>query len=346
MEAKVSADTALAKARLLAGGAVRIPKDFRLPFPPSKSTAGPGAGFPEVVFSFGGTRAKKTISRVEGEFDLVVSEEGLRLMRNAETVADAVELLPTLYHAPFQAFMNVDRSCMFNCAFCNAHRLEHDPTKNLTDDAIVDMVVSAAASEEFAGVALTSGVPVSVDESVENIVTLVRRIRDELPDTAIGVEPYVTHPRHIDELREAGATEIKLNIESFNPEIFDKVCPNRDYGAILHAVNHACEVFDRNSVCSNIIFGLGETDDDVLQGVRVLANMGAVATLRALRTNERNHQNLATVLGEIPPITASRMLDLARGQKAILDQYGLTPLRFRTMCHACLSCDIVPFWDV
>ena len=346
MEAKVSAEVARAKARLLAGGVVRIPKDFRLPFSPSRSTAGPGAGIPEVVFSFGGTRAKKAISRTEGEFSLEQSESGLRLARGTETVIDAVELLQTLYHAPFQAFINADSNCVLNCSFCNTHRLEHDITKNLTDDDIVDMAVGAAASEGFSGVALTSGVPVSVEETVDRITTLVGRIREALPDAPIGVEPYVTHPRHVDELREAGATEIKLNIESFDPEIFDKVCPNRDYGAILHAVNHACEVFDRNSVCSNIIFGLGETDENVLQGVRVLANMGAVATLRALRVSERNCQNLAMAVGGVSPVTPDRMLQLARSQKAILGQYGLTPLRFRTMCHACLSCDIVPFWDV
>ena len=346
MEAKVSAETARAKARLLTGGAVRTPKDFRLPFPPSRSTAGPGAGVPEVVFSFGGTRVKKAISRAEGEFYLEAADGGLRLTREDEVVADDVELLPTLYHAPFQAFINVDGNCILNCAFCNAYSLEHDGTKHPTDEYIVDMVVSAASTDGFEGVALTSGVPDSPQETVDRIVTLVKSIREALPKAPIGVEPYVDHPRQIDELRVAGATEIKLNIESFDPDIFDKVCPNRDYGSILHVINHACEVFDSNSVCSNIIFGLGETDESVLHGVSVLANMGAVATLRALRTNERNYQNLAAALGDLPPVTADRMLGLAREQKVIFERYGLTPLNFKTMCHACLSCDIVPFWDV
>ena len=346
MEAKVSAEVARAKALLLAGGVVRIPKDFRLPFSPSRSTAGPGAGLPEVVFSFGGTRAKKAVSRTEGEFNLEQSELGLRLVQKAEIVIDAVELLPTLYHAPFQAFINADSNCMLNCSFCNTHRLGHDITKNLTDDGIVDMAVSAAASEGFSGIALTSGVSVSVEETAQRITALVGEIREALPDAPIGVEPYVTHPRHVEELREAGATEIKLNIESFDPDIFEKVCPERDYSAILHAINHACEVFGRNRVCSNIIFGLGETDENVLHGTKVLANMGAVATLRALRVNEHNIADLKVAIGEIQPITANRMLNLARQQKAILSEHELTPLAFHTMCHACLCCDIVPFWDV
>jgi biotin synthase-related radical SAM superfamily protein len=40
------------------------------------------------------------------------------------------------------------------------------------------------------------------------------------------------------------------------------------------------------------------------------------------------------------------MLRLATEERAILEKHGLSTLEFKTMCHACLSCDIVPFWDV
>ncbi|MDH3365397.1 MAG: radical SAM protein [Thermoplasmata archaeon] len=346
MEAKVSPDTAKAKAELLAGGAIRIPEHFRLPFSPSRSTAGPGAGLAEIVLSFGGTRAKKAISRTEGEFELTHGTRGFGVARGTEVIVDGVDLVPTLFHAPFQAFINVDCSCSLNCAFCNSHRLERNVTKNLTDDKILTMVIEAASTEGFQGVALTSGVPTSQEETTDRIVGLISRIRAALPEAPIGVEPYVTHPRQIDAMKAAGATEIKINIESFDPEIFDKVCPSRDYGAILHAINHAGGVFGRNRVCSNIIFGLGETDDNVLDGAKVLANMGAVATLRGLRVSNDNSSALEAALGTLTPVTPERMLALARSQKKILGQYGLTPLMFKTMCHACLSCDIVPFWDV
>jgi biotin synthase-related radical SAM superfamily protein len=346
MEAKVSPEVARAKAVLLAGGTIQIPSDFRLPFPTSRSTAGPGAGSAEIVLSFGGTRAKKAISRAEGEFQLIQDSGTIRINREDELIADGVELLPTLLHAPFQAFINVDSRCALSCAFCNTHRLERDATKNLTDDKILAMAIDAASTSGFQGVALTSGVPGPEDETIERLVGLIGRIRAALPSAAIGVEPYVTHPRQVDDIKAAGATEIKINMESADPDIFDKVCPNRDYGATLHAINHACGVFGKNRVCSNIIFGLGETDESVLHGTKVLANMGAVATLRALRVNERNVSALSEALGSLTPVTADRMLALAHGQKDILKEYGLTPLEFKTMCHCCLSCDIVPFWDI
>lgn len=346
MEAKVSPETARKKAELLAGGPVRIPNDFRLPFLPSRSTAGPGAGSISVVFAFGNTRAKKPISRDEGEFELQVRSGRISMLREGKPFIEQLELVPTLLHSPCEAFVNLDHECIMDCKFCASPRLGHNVTKELTDDKIVSMILEASKKDGFRSVALTSAVPVSPEMTVKKMVGIVRRIRDHLPDTPIGVEPYATRPDEIDMLKEAGADEVKLNIESFDRDIFEKVCPNRDYDHILHAINHAGEIFGRNCVCSNIIFGLGETDENVLEGVRVLANMGAVATLRALRRNEYNKEGLEKVLGPLEPVAAERMLRLAQEEKALLLEYGLSPLKFRTMCHTCLSCDIVPFWDV
>jgi biotin synthase-related radical SAM superfamily protein len=325
---------------------VRVPPEFRFPFLPSKSTAGPGAGYMGVVFSFENTRAKKPISRDHGDFELEETGEGLVIKKGGRVFIEDVALTPTLLHAPYQAFVNIDHACMFDCKFCASPRLHGESTKNLTDEKILAMVAEAARKEGFESVAFTSAVSGSPSMTVKRMAGLVRRVREAMPSVPIGVEPYVTRPDEVDMLRAAGADEIKLNIESFDPDIFEKVCPDRDYGAILHSINHAGEIFGKNRVCSNIIFGLGETDENVLEGTRVLANMGAVATLRALRRNEYNASELERALGKLEPVTPERMLNLARDQKKILKAHGLTPLVFKTMCHACLSCDIVPFWDV
>ncbi len=169
MEAKVSAETARRKAELLVGGAVRIPKDFRLPFLPSRSTAGPGAGSTSVVFSFEGTRAKKAISRDEGEFELVQRDDGLSILRRGEVFIDRVELIPTLMHAPYQAFVNIDSRCIYDCKFCNSPRLDPAATKNLSDDKIIQMIMEASKREGFESVAFTSGVSESPSMTVKRM---------------------------------------------------------------------------------------------------------------------------------------------------------------------------------
>ena len=346
MEAKVSPLIARKKAELLAGGPIGLPKNFRLPFPPSRSTAGPGAGSASIVIAFGNTRAKKPFTRERSRFELLEENGKLSILKDGSSFLNKVELIPTLYHAPFQAFMNIDHACTMDCKFCASPRLEHNVTKDLSDKKILAMVEEVSKNPDFTSVSFTSAIPKSPQMTIARMAGLVAEVRSLLPNIPIGVEPYATRPDEIDVLKSSGADEIKLNIESFDRDIFEKVCPKRDYDVILHMINHAGHVFGKNKVCSNIIFGMGETDENVIEGVKVLANMGCVATLRALRRNEYNVDELEKVLGPLEPVNPERMLKLAREEKKILTSYGLTTMKFKTMCNSCLSCDIVPFWDV
>jgi biotin synthase-related radical SAM superfamily protein len=172
-------------------------------------------------------------------------------------------------------------------------------------------------------------------------------VRIELgADIPIGVEPYVSNLDQIDRLKAAGADEIKLNVETFNPIIFQKVCGELDLDWIMQALEHAVSVFGRGRVTSNIIFGLGESDEEVLMGVERLAAMGIAVTLRPLRLNDINRPSLEGALGPLEPVRSDRIIHLARESKRIFLRYSLSPTTYQTMCHRCRCCDLVPFADI
>jgi biotin synthase-related radical SAM superfamily protein len=345
MEARLS--TAETKAILLTCGAVKIGKDLRLPFPPSRSTAGPGAGTAGIVLSFGGTRVKKAISRERGDFELVRSGDGYALLRDDEIFLEKVDIQPTLFHSPEQAFFNVETECIYDCKFCSSRQLDKRITKNLTPDKIVAMIIEASKRPDFKAVALTSAVVETPRKTVDKMVRIVSRAREALgPGVPIGVEPYVSDLEDVDRLKAAGADEIKLNVETWDRDIFRKVCGELDIDWILKALEHAVRVFGKGRVCSNIIIGMGESDENVLDGVEALARIGVVASLRPLRLNHMNRKAMTEALGPLEPIKKDRLIKLAIGQKRILERYRLTTLSFRTMCNACTCCDIVPFRDI
>jgi biotin synthase-related radical SAM superfamily protein len=186
----------------------------------------------------------------------------------------------------------------------------------------------------------------SPKETTDKMLYIVREVRKALPDVPIGVEPYVDDLHDVDRFKNAGADEIKLNVESWDGEVFRRVCGELDLEWILSTLERAVAVFGQGRVCSNIIYGLGETDDNVLDGVETLASMGVVATLRPLRVNELNEAALKEALGKIPEIEPERMIRLAEAHKRILEKHGLDTRSFKTMCNACTCCDIVPFRDV
>ena len=150
----------------------------------------------------------------------------------------------------------------------------------------------------------------------------------------------------IEQLKAAGADEIKLNIETYDQEIFNKVCGEQDIIAIIDRLKEAVAIFGRGQVTSNIIYGMGETDEVVLAGCEYLASLGCVATLRPLRLNSLNRPAMEAALGPLAPVSPERMVSLAQRYKQILVNAQLTTLSFKTMCHECTCCDIVPFRDI
>jgi biotin synthase-related radical SAM superfamily protein len=183
--------------------------------------------------------------------------------------------------------------------------------------------------------------------TVDKMIYIVTEVRKALgQDIPIGVEPYVDSIEQIDRLKQAGANEFKMNLETFDQAIFRKVCGELDLEWIMKALAHAVKVFGKGKVCSNIIIGMGESDENALAGVKALSAIGVVATLRPLRVNDVNRSSLEEVLGKLEPIGEGRLIRLAKEQKRILEKHQLSTLTFQTMCHSCGCCDIVPFRDI
>jgi len=334
------------KAELTLGGGVKLPKGFVFPYRVSRSTAGPGAGSASAVFAFGKHRVKKTISHESGEFELIEMNGKFSMRRNGSPFLDEVWIEPVVYHSPEQAFFNLDHRCIFNCAFCTSPLLSRNLDKGLSDEDMVRMTKKAIGEQKVVSVSLTSGVFGSIDETVDRFVSCVSKLRREFPDLPIGVEPYVSKKGHIRALKEAGATEIKLNMQSPNRAIFEKVCPELDYDNIIEMLLYAVSVFGAGKVTSNMIFGMGETDDEIEDATEFLCSKGIIPTFRVLRMNEMNQDRLISAIGCHPSISADMVIKLARMQKEILSKHDLDTRGCRTMCLECACCDIVPFRDI
>ena len=334
------------KAVLTLGGAVRLPEGFELPVRMSHSTAGPGAGFGSAVFAFDGYRVKKTVSYDSGEFELVLGRRGrLSLTRRGRPFIPRVTIEPVVRHCPEQAFFNLDPRCMYRCAFCTSPLLDPSEDKHLSADRIMEMLDESVRTQDVRAVSITSGVVGSVEETVDRFVEVVSRVRAAYPDMPIGVEPYVSSREHIQRLRDAGADEIKLNLESPRRDIFARVCPDLDFDAVMGLLKDAVEIFGRGRVISNIIYGMGETDADLDVAMERLCSMGVLPGLRALRVNDMNRARLleAGVRGE--QVSPDRAMRLAEMQKSAMSRHGLTTETSVTMCFACKCCDLVPFRD-
>lgn len=333
------------KAILALGGGVRLPEGFVLPFRISHSTAGPGAGFGSAVFAFGKYRVKKAVSYSAGEFELVVDGDRLSMTRRGEPFIDEIRLEPVVRHSPEQAFFNLDPRCMFHCAYCSSPLLDPSEDKHLSTEKIMEMLEESDSQYGFRCVSFTSGVVGSIQQTVDRMAEAVKAVKVRFPDVPIGVEPYVVTREQVQQLKDAGAEEIKINVESPSREIFQRVCPDLDYDGIWEMLGIAVEIFGRGKVTSNIIFGMGETDEQMEQVMDRLCSMGVIPGIRALRTNTINMESMGEVLQGVERATPQRAVLLAQKQKECMVRHGFDHMPLKTMCMGCGCCDLVPFVD-
>lgn len=316
------------KARLLEAGSARISGEPVDPYV-SRSAAGPSAGRPSgsLFFSIGARRVRVGIDdkspivivhRGEGEAVLII---------DGEEVHGRLE--PAALHCPRQAYITVSGTCIFHCRYCPVPTL---PGRRKDIAEIVRMVESVA--DRVDAISITSGVAASIEEEEAYVLDLISALRSF--DLPIGVSIY-PGPETPARLRALGVVEVKFNIEAATPELFREMCPGLSWEGVRESLSSSVALFGRDRVFSNVIVGLGETDEDLERVMEDLAAIGVIPVLRPLTP--------AASLADRPRPSAERLLSLHEVHGRILRQAGLDPRRALTMCAACTGCDLTPGRD-
>jgi biotin synthase-related radical SAM superfamily protein len=323
------------KALLLSIGSADIDEDLlREATRTTTPSAGPGAGLESFFLKSGGHRVRLSINKksplkvIRCCTDVVVIKDGKPIVTG--------KLEPALSHCPEQAYLTISGRCIYDCKFCPVPKLDGE-VKGL--DRILQLVEEAKQTGSLRAISLTSGVEQSPEEEVKKAVEIVKALRARY-DVPIGVSVYPTNTSSED-LKAAGATEIKYNVETMDPEIFAKNCPGLSLEYILKSLEMAVKIFGKNRVTSNFILGMGESDECVLEGVARLAEMGVIPILRPISPHPLRKGD-----AEVERPSAERLLRLARATKNVLEDHGLRADLAETMCLPCTGCDIVSHRDI
>ncbi|OPX65584.1 radical SAM protein [Methanoregula sp. PtaB.Bin085] len=306
-----------------------LPADFR-----TTATAGPGAGGSSFFIRSGDHRVRLSI-KPGSSLKVIPWKEGVAIQKEGRIIAYGTLELP-LCHCPEQAYITVSERCIFDCKFCPVPKLGGH-VKTL--DEITGLVETALARGTVRAISLTSGVAESPEKEAQYMTRVVRHLAARF-DIPIGVSIYPT-ATSTEDLRAAGAIEIKYNVETMDRAIFARVCPGLSLDYILSSLEKAVRVFGKNRVSSNFIIGLGETDTCVQEGVETLASMGVIPNLRPISPHSLRKGEIVV---ERP--SAYRLMLLTRINKSALERHGLDVRVAQTMCLPCTGCDLTPQRDL
>ena len=316
------------KSRLLAVGSAHLtgePADRFI----ARSSAGPGAGGSGAVFfAMGSHRVKLALSQ-QSKIEIAHRGNGAADLYFDGQLYPGRILEPGL-HCPDQAFITVTESCIFKCRYCPVPR-RSGPRKSI--DEIMRLVESVR--HRISAISLTSGVMSSVEEEESYVIEVIKHLKFfGLP---IGVSIYPTE-RTPERLHALGVLEVKFNLEAATPELFAGMCPGLDYDLMWRVLEKSVGIFGRGRVFSNILIGLGETDQELEACISRLTAAGIIPVLRPLNP-------VAEMNGSARP-SAERLRKIFLIHTQALERAGLDPRDARTMCSNCAGCDMVPWRDV
>lgn len=297
------------------------------------STAGPGAGGQSVFFKSGSHLVRLSVAE-SSPLRLVSRKEGVAIVKDEREIACG-QLVEPLLHCPEQAYITVSERCIFDCKFCAVPKLKGGIKSKQT---VLQMVEMAARTGHLQAISLTSGVEVSPLAEAERVAGIVADLKRFGVPVGVSISPFPGVNRI---LKDAGADEVKYNLECVDPELFSLVCPGISYQEIMDALQEAVAIFGKNRVFTNIIVGLGESDKILRRSIDELTEMGVIPVLRAvylhpLRSEETWMQRPS----------AERLLELARYLKNALKKNNLDGSAALTGCYRCTGCDLTPGRDL
>ncbi len=323
------------KAMLVSIGSADIDEDLlREAIRTTTPSAGPGAGLESFFLKSGGHRVRLSINK-DSPFKVIRCYTDVVVIKDGRPIVTG-KLEPALSHCPEQAYLTISGCCIYDCKFCPVPKLNGEVK---VPDEILQLVEEAKRTGQLKAISLTSGVERSPEDEVRKAVSIVKILRARY-DLPIGVSVYPTDTSS-EELKQAGATEIKYNVETMDSEIFARICPGLSLEYLLKSLKKAVEIFGKNRVSSNIILGLGESDDCVEAGVTKLAKMGVIPNLRPISPHP-----LRKGEAEVKRPSADRLLKLARITRKVLKDYDLRADLAETMCLPCTGCDIASHRDI
>ena len=220
-------------------------------------------------------------------------------------------------------------SCTANCAFCPQAR------GSISKKSLLSRVIwPAFPTEKFIHGLMRPAEKIiervciqaiNYPGFIDDVLALLREIRD-----ATGLPVSLDTPplgrSNMERLKKAGLDRISIPLDAATPKLFDKVKGRSAGGPYsweehMKALRTAVEVFGERKVYSNLIVGLGETEEEAVRLIQQLLDMKIRTALYAFTPVP----GTTLVDRPQPPLEAYRRVQLAR----YLVTQGLT--RFEDM---------------
>ncbi len=214
-----------------------------------------------------------------------------------------MDVLPTTAYL----MLYTEDRCIGNCAFCPQAR-ESTADKNLLSRILwpvypLEKILEALEGDESNKVERICLQVINYPGFFEDVKAIINEIntRVEIP---ISLDTSPLNENELRELHELGLERIGIPLDAATEELFNKIKGREALGPYtwqkhLESLKNAVKIFGQGNVMSNIILGLGETEEKAITTVQELADINVPAVLFAFtpipgtKLKEKNQPDLS-----------------------------------------------------
>jgi biotin synthase len=184
---------------------------------------------------------------------------------------------------------HTEEGCVGNCTFCPQARESLSSKSRLSrvlwptypSEAVLEALCEAP-DDELMRICIQA---VNYPGFFDDVHALLQGIRTAT-DTPVSLDTCPLTWEQMQKLKEAGLDRIGIPLDAANPLLFDKVKGSEVKGPFswedhMEALKGAVEVFGRGRVMSNLIVGIGETEEEAAKFIQELMDMGVQTGLFA-----------------------------------------------------------------
>lgn len=243
-------------------------------------------------------------------------------------------------HSNTTLFCTPIKKCVFDklnkkCKFCTF--FENGIISGFNLDLIREAFQTIfSRTSDYKEVAIGGASSSLVDFGVSYYSKVVKIIKRLWPDIRISVE--IIPPQNLDllyDLSSAGVDSVIMNIEIFDDEVRQRICPGKSRVPKSHyfkAWKRSLDIFGGNRVSSILIVGL-ENKKSTIKGAKKMLGMGVTPTLIPFKPYD------ACELNYLPPVAPEYYLSVCREIFSDGGEKKVNPLR-QPGCTRCGGCSL------
>ncbi|MFI5322476.1 MAG: MSMEG_0568 family radical SAM protein [Thermodesulfobacteriota bacterium] len=254
-----------------------------------------------------------------------------------------------LLHCPTTFATTLLQTCDFwederRCKFCGIELTLKDRStvgfKNAK--SLVETIKLAQKLDGITNIVFTSGVAPDEEKALSKYAEICSEVKKA---TGIPIQLQIIPPEDLSWLRrlkDAGVDSLGVHIETFDPEVFEKITPGKARIGLkkyIETWKEAVNVFGRWQVSTYVLVGLGERLETVIEGSALCAEIGVYPFIVPFRPVA------GTPMEHIKPPRPETMEYVYTEAAKILAKYDSASKSSLAGCVSCGECSALPDFE-